>query len=60
MVMQRKEEVEKKFCPLIGKNCISEECMYWTYSDGWNDTSYPSSDNGSKGYCKHIVKMNKR
>jgi len=55
MRMMTKGEVSERFCPLIGKNCIAEGCMYWTYSDGWNDTKAPSSENEERGYCKDIA-----
>jgi len=60
MLMSTKEKMEEKYCPLIGKNCISDICVYWTYSDGWNDTSYPSRDNNNKGYCKHLVALGRK
>ena len=55
MAMLTEKEAAEKFCPLIGKNCIGSGCMYWTFSDGWNDTPHPSIDNDSKGYCKDLA-----
>lgn len=27
--MMKKEEAEKKVCPFLNKNCVTNECMFW-------------------------------